>query len=141
MSGAATILILAAFGQVILTMWAIVTMGLARVACVRRGEVKIAQVALSDRDWPEPIQKLQANTRNQFETPVLFFAAVAIALATGGASWLAALAALCYLASRVAHRVIHVGSNSVVPRFYAFVAGLVALGILWIAALVGALFS
>jgi len=129
--------VLAAVAQVALTLWAIVRMGLARVASVRSGETQVADIALSDRAWPEHIQKLQANTRNQFETPILFFAGLAIALAVGVAGWGVAVFAWAYVASRVVHRAIHVGSNAIGKRFRAYVLGLGALAGLWAALLLG----
>ena len=132
-----TALIFAAFAQVCLTLWAIVRMGMARVACIQRGDLTMGQIALDDTLWPEPILKLQANTRNQFETPVLFFAGIAIALAVGAVNWAVVACAWLYVAARVAHRIIHVGSNRVGPRFQAFGLGLLALGGLWAALVIG----
>lgn len=126
-------LVLAAFAQVMLSLWAVARLGLARIAVVKRRELTMAQIALDDTLWPEPIQKLQANVRNQFETPVLFFAGVAVALAIGAANWAVILFAWAFVASRVAHRMIHVGANRVRKRFYAFFAGLLSITGLWIA--------
>ena len=137
----ATLCLLAVFTQVCLTLWAIVRMGLARVASVKSGEVRIAEIALSDRAWPEPIQKLQANVRNQFETPVLFFAGIAIAIGLDATNWSVAIFAWMYVATRIVHHVIHVGSNSVGKRFRAYVIGLAALLALWLAVLAGAFLS
>ena len=126
-------LILAAFAQVLLTLYAIVRLGLARVACIKRGELTMAQVALSDALWPEPVQKLQANVRNQFETPVLFFAGVSIALGTGSVNAAIVLFAWIFVMSRIIHHLIHVGSNRVGKRFYTYVVGLISIAGLWIA--------
>ncbi len=138
MTTPAILCLLAAFAQVLLTLWAIGRMGMARVASVKSGETKLADIAIIDRAWPEPIQKLQANVRNQFETPILFFAGIGIALAIGAASWSLAIFAWIYVASRIMHHIIHVGTNSIGKRFRAYLIGLVALLALWLALLAGA---
>ena len=135
-----TALILAAFAQVCLNLFAVVRLGLARVACIQRGELKMAQIALDDSLWPEPILKLQANVRNQFETPMLFFAGVAVALAVGAVNWTVVIFAWVYVVSRMVHHVIHVGSNRVGRRFQAFAIGLLSLGGLWTALVIDAIF-
>jgi len=137
MSTAAIVLVWAAFAQVLLTFWAIIRMGMARVAVIRSGALTMADIALDSRGWPEHVQKFQANTSNQFETPILFFAGIAIALGAGAASAWVALFAWLYVASRLAHRRIHVGSNDVAQRFRAYLMGLFALAALWIALMAG----
>jgi len=141
MTSSAILCLLAAFAQVCLTLLAILRMGLARVASVESGETKLADIAIVDRAWPEPIQKMQANVRNQFETPVLFFAGIATALGIGAATWSVAIFAWIYVASRIVHHLIHVGSNSIGKRFRAFIIGLAALLGLWLALIVSALLS
>jgi len=137
---AAKIILLAAVAQVALTLWSTVTLGLARIACLKTGALTLGDIALDDTRWPDEIKKLQANNRSQYETPVLFFAGVAIALATGSANWGVAVFAVLFIASRIVHRMIHVGSNRVGKRFKAFVAGLAALAGLWLSLLIDALF-
>ncbi len=139
MSPLALAVILAACAQALLTLWAIMRMEIARVACLNAGGTTLSDVALSDRPWPEPIQKLQANVRNQFETPVLLFAGIAIALGGNVAGWGVAIFAWLYVVSRIVHRAIHVGSNDVRWRFCAYVAGLGALLGLWVAVFAGVL--
>lgn len=139
MTTPAILLVCAAFAQVLLTFWAIIRMGRARVAVIRSGELKMGDIALDSRAWPEHIQKLQANVTNQFETPILFFAGIAIALGAGVASFAIALFAWLYVASRIVHHRIHVGSNRVTDRFRAFLMGLFALMALWIALVAGVL--
>ena len=133
MSTAAVVLVCAAFAQVLLTFWAIWRMGMARVAVIRSGALRIADIALDSTVWPEHIRKLQANTSNQFETPILFFAGIAIALGSGAATPWVALFAWLYVASRLAHRRIHVGTNDVTARFRAYLMGLFALMAMWVA--------
>ena len=62
---------------------------------------------------------------------MLFFAAIAIALAAGLAGPALAWLAWGWLAVRVAHMAIHVGRNDVRLRFYAFLASCVILLAMW----------
>ncbi|MEM9429386.1 MAG: MAPEG family protein [Pseudomonadota bacterium] len=124
--------IAAAFGQAALTFWAIVHLGRARLRAIVAGPIPLADIARTTEAYPEAVRRLEANLRNQFETPVLFFAALALAAALGTGGWIFAAAAWGYLASRVVHRIVHVGTNDVRRRFQAFSAGLVALLVMWI---------
>ncbi|QJR13991.1 MAPEG family protein [Usitatibacter palustris] len=73
------------------------------------------------------------NFRNLFEVPVLFFALVAIALATKHTpGWLVAGAWL-FVALRFAHSYIHCTYNKVRHRFYVFATALTVVMVLWVA--------
>lgn len=137
MTAPALLILFAAAAQVSITLYAIAAMGMARVRFLKSGALKLADIALDDTRWPDEIRQLQNNVRNQFETPMLFFAGIAIALALDEASWAVAMFAWAYVVCRVVHRMIHVGSNDVRKRFNAFGAGLLALLGLWISLLIG----
>ena len=73
------------------------------------------------------------NFRNLFEVPVLFYALVAVALATRVAPpWLVA-GAWAFVALRVLHSLIHCTYNRVMHRLAAFLAGFALLASLWVA--------
>jgi hypothetical protein len=93
------------------------------------------QAASNSLQMAAKLQNVQAadNFRNLFETPVLFYALVAVAIASNYApAWLL-MGAWAYVALRVVHSVIHCTYNRVMPRFAAFGAGFVLLVILWTA--------
>jgi len=73
------------------------------------------------------------NYRNLFEGPVLFYVAVLTALVIEAASPLVVGLAWLYVASRVAHSVIHLTSNRVMHRFSAFIASHTVLFAIWLA--------
>lgn len=135
----AALALLAAAAQVALTLWAIVRMGLVRMRAVRSGQVSVSDIMLDERVWPEAATAQAANLRNQFETPVILFAGIAIALAVGAANWGVALFAWGYVGARIVHRIVHVGSNRLGPRFRSYVAGLAMLAGLWASLVAGAL--
>ena len=73
------------------------------------------------------------NFRNLFETPVLYYALVAIALGLDHVpAWLS-LGAWVYVGLRVLHSLIHCTYNTVYHRFAVFLLSLALLQGLWIA--------
>lgn len=72
------------------------------------------------------------NFRNLFEVPVLFYALVALAVATQHTpGWLVA-AAWAYVALRVLHSFIHCTYNKVYHRLAAFLASFLLLAAMWV---------
>ena len=71
------------------------------------------------------------NFRNLFELPVLFYAALFVALATGLVTPVSLALAWIFVALRVLHSAIHCSYNKVMHRFYAYVAGGMVLFALW----------
>ena len=72
------------------------------------------------------------NFRNLFETPVLFFALAAIALATGYVpDWLV-LCSWVYFALRLLHSLIHCTYNKVYHRLTVFLASVGLLVGMWV---------
>ncbi len=116
--------------QVLLTLVVLGMLGRARVTAVRAKRVKIAAVALSNEGWPDEVRRLSNNLANQFETPVLFYVLVAAAIHVGATGWPMVVLAWIYVASRVAHAVVHTTSNHVLTRFRIFLVGLAALGMM-----------
>jgi hypothetical protein len=118
--------------QVLLTFAILFRLGPLRVAALRKGEVKLKEVALGQDAWPEHIRQLSRNFENQFEMPVLFYAAVAIALALKAVDGTLVWLAWGFVISRLAHAFVHTSSNSVRLRFNAYLVGVVLLGALWL---------
>ena len=97
------------------------------------------QAASNSLQMAAKLQNVQAadNFRNLFETPVLFYALAAVAIASGYTpAWLA-FGAWVYVGLRAAHSFIHCTYNRVMHRFAAFGVGFVLLVILWVAFIVG----
>jgi len=129
---ALSIALICVFVQVALTFLALVRMGKVRVNSHVSKEVSYGDVALDTRNYPDTVKQFQNNVTNQFETPILFYAVVAIGAATDSVSSLVAIGAVIYVISRLVHHFIHVGTNHVRKRFNAFVVGLLGLLISWI---------
>lgn len=130
------LLIAAMLFQMGWTLVVLVMTGRARVAALKAREVTLKQVALSNDAWPDRIKALSNNYANQFETPVLFYAACLLALHLGATGWEMCALAWLFVATRIAHTLVHTGGNNVILRFRIFVAG---VGVL-VAMLVGIAF-
>ena len=118
--------------QVLLTLVLMLTMGRARVAAVRRGEVRVSDVALGERLWPTRVQQLSINLHNQFETPVLFYVLCGLAMFAGATNGVTVVLAWAYVATRLVHSYIHTTSNRIGQRFRVFAVGVVILSVLWL---------
>jgi hypothetical protein len=73
------------------------------------------------------------NFRNLFETPVLFYALVAIALAIHNTPGWLVMGCWLYVVLRVLHSFIQCTYNKVMHRFVVFVSSFVLLVVLWVA--------
>lgn len=117
--------------QVGLTFALLSWMAYARVSALQRGDVKVRDIALSGDAWPERVRQISNSFQNQFELPVLFYLVVVLALVTKTADTALAGLAWGFVATRVVHALIHTTSNTVLHRFYAYLAGIILLVAMW----------
>jgi hypothetical protein len=103
----------------------------ARIAAVKGGRARLKEIATSSAGWPPEVRKLSNNFDNQFQTPMLWYGVCAFIVATGMADGVSAGLSWLFLATRIAHSAIHMGSNVVMRRLVAFLIGLAALVLLW----------
>ncbi|MCB1512659.1 MAG: MAPEG family protein [Hyphomicrobiaceae bacterium] len=106
--------------------------GASRVRAIQSGAVKLKDVALSNTAWPDQCRKFANNYANQFETPVLFYALIGIAIYVGETGIAAQGLAWAFIVTRLLHTAIHVTANNVRQRFYAFITGVACLVALWV---------
>ena len=109
-----------------------VRMGAAKRGALRDGRVKLADVAVDNSRWPDDVRKANNNYNNQFELPVLFYAILPLLIMMVKVDWLQVALAWGFLASRVLHSVIHMGSNVIMQRGGAFLLGFAAIGLMWL---------
>ena len=119
------------FVQIALTFVLLIAMGRARARSARRGEVKIKDIALGQRAWPERVTQISNAFHNPLELPVLFYVLVAFVLITRTADTVLLLLAWAFVALRLVHAWIHVTHNNVIRRFYVYIAGAVVLMVMW----------
>jgi hypothetical protein len=106
-------------------------MGQARFKSVSSGETKRADIVLDSRKWPDRLRQLSNNFDNQFQAPMAWYACVALLIATGFVDRVQVVLAFVFLASRAVHSFIHITTNKLPDRFYAFIAGLFCLCAMW----------
>src|ERR1051326_5040181 len=120
------------FVMVAVTFVLLVWMGAVRVAAVRRGEVRIKDIALGQSDWPPRVQQISYCYHNQFQLPLLFYVLTILALFLRKADLLFVVMSWIFVLMRIVHAAIHVTSNHVGRRFQAFAAGAVVLLLMWV---------
>ena len=131
-------LILACAAMVLLVCIVSVRLLQSRMAEMRAKRIH-PQAASNSAQMGAKLENVQAadNYRNLFESPVLFYALVALALATGYApNWLV-IGAWFYVALRFAHSFIQCTYNKVMHRFPVFFASLSLLAGMWVAFAMG----
>ena len=116
---------------------ALLTLGLfvpliqGRFRAVKTGEARPGQFKLRERE-PDSTRAFYNAVVNQFETPVLFYALVALVFVTGqGDGWMVALA-WGYVVFKAAQTFVLVTSNKLRPRMMAFGVAILLLTLMWI---------
>ncbi len=120
------------FIQVALTLGLLVALGRVRWRVGREIGIRFKDIALGQDRWPELPTKISRAYSNQFEAPTLFYAVVALALATNLTDRVFVALEWAYVLLRLAHAGVHVTSNVVPTRFKLFLASFAALALLWI---------
>jgi len=103
-----------------------------RIAAVRSGRTRVADITLDNSKWPKATLKLSNNFDNQFQVPLLAYGAAALIIATGLADLIAAALMWAFLAARLLHTFEHTGTNRIVRRMVFFVASYVFVMALWL---------
>jgi hypothetical protein len=125
-------ILLPVFVQVALTFVMAGLTAYARTASIMSRETRAKDIALGQPNWPEQVTKFGNNFDNQFQLPVLFYAVMILAVALRQAGLLFVILSWAFVASRLCHAFIHVTSNNVGRRFYAFATGFFVLVAMWI---------
>lgn len=120
------------FVQGFLTLGLLLLLGYSRFRAVKAGAVKPIDPAASLYQWPAFAAQCQRSFLNQFETPVLFYVIVGIALATKTADAAFVLLAWLWVATRIVHALVHVTVNRLSLRFPIFIIGVAILVVMWI---------
>src|SRR5215208_5037201 len=126
------LILLPALIHVALIFFLVIATGRGRVLAVRKGEVRLSEIALDGSRWPDQLRKRANNYQNQFELPVLFYVLIALLIATRLVDPVQIIFAWLFLLSRLAHSYIHTGKNILLDRFYAFLASVLTVMTMWI---------
>ena len=124
-------ILLPLFVEVALTFVLLFWMAGARVAAVRRGDVRPRDVALREPSWPKQETQIANAYQNQLELPVLFYVLTILAIITRHADFLFVVLAWVFVVLRLLHVYIHITGNRLARRFAVFAAGAVVLAVMW----------
>jgi len=119
------------FIQAGLTFVLLFWLGPVRFEAVRRGEVKISDIALGQRVWPDRVTQISNAYANQFELPVLFYALALLAIVLRKVDLVLIAGAWIFALSRCVHAYVYTTSNHIPSRFRAFVVGAFVLAAMW----------
>jgi len=124
--------LLPVFVLVALTFVLLFWMGSLRISSIRRGETRIRDIALDQRNWPSGVTKVANAFRNQLEMPFLFYVLTVFALMAKLADVPFVVMAWLFVLTRLAHAYIFVTTNDVPARFWAYLAGTAILALMWL---------
>ena len=124
-------LLLAVLVQGLIALGIALRLAFERVPRVMRGEVRVRDIALSRDGWPDSAKQAANAFDNQFQLPVLFYVAAAIELYLG-VGLVGVLLAWTFVAARVVHAAIHLTTNNVIHRFFAYISGYGLLALWWL---------
>ena len=117
--------------QIALTFGLLFWMGGARFLAVNSRAVRPKDIALGQPAWPPRVAQIDRAYHNQLELPLVFYALVAMVLATNSATETFVGFEWAFVALRLAHAFVHVTTNNLRIRFGLFVAGAVVLLLTW----------
>jgi hypothetical protein len=124
--------LLPVFVQVGLTFALMFWMARARAGCLKRGDIKMRDIALGQSAWPAKPQQVSNCYASQFELPLLFYVLVIFAWITKQTDLIFLVMAWIFVVSRLVHAYVHTSSNHVPTRFNAFAVGAIVLLLMWI---------
>lgn len=118
--------------QVLLTFVLMFLMAMQRVKAANARRYKIRDIAVDSGKYPDDVRKFGNSYSNQFELPVLFYLlCILLMLLQPGGNSLYLLLAWAFVVGRYVHAFIHVTSNHVLRRFYAFLVSALVLVLMW----------
>jgi hypothetical protein len=121
------------FAMVLLTAVVLVRTFRGRVRAVREGLLPADYFRLYQGGAePDYAVKPARHFSNLFEAPTLFYAACLAAMVTNTAGAATQALAWCYVAARLVHAYIHLGSNRLRFRIRAYFASWIVLLAMWI---------
>lgn len=125
------------FAMFALTLIVGARMGYLRYTAVARKMVDPRYYELYLGEEPPELRKVSRHYVNLLEAPTLFYTVCIIAYITGQTGPLPVILAWAYVALRLLHSFIHLGSNVVLNRFKVFVLSVTVLVVLMVVVFVG----
>ena len=124
--------------MVLLTAVVLLRMVLGRFAAVKRGDVDARFYKTYQGDTePRTAAQYTRHFVNLFENPVLFYAVCVVAMVTQQGAGVIVWLAWVYVACRVVHALVHLGSNKIMPRMSVYATSWVVLLAMWVTVVLG----
>jgi hypothetical protein len=101
---------------------------IARQRAVRRGEVEYESFARGEE--PHAVARITRNLSNQFELPVIFYAAAVLLAATDNVTLVDVIAAWVFVAGRVIHTLVQTLTDNVPLRGQVFLINFIGVVVL-----------
>ena len=101
---------------------------IARQRAVKAGEVTLDDFARHDE--PHHVARIAYNLSNQFELPVIFYAAVVLLIATNNVTTIDIIAAWVFVAGRVIHTLVQCLTDNVALRGQVFLINFAGVAVL-----------
>lgn len=120
------------FALVLLSFMLLVAMGRVRLGALKARQVRMGDIALGQKAWPERATQISNAYSNQFEIPMLFYALVALALPLRQMDLVMVLLAWVFVVTRYLHAAIYSTTNNLTQRFSTFFAGVLVLVAMWL---------
>lgn len=116
----------------ILTVTVLLRMFVLRVGAIRSGQVSLNYFKIyTEKNGPEKMIQAERHFANLFEVPVLFYVVCILGMIFSEGTVFVTLAWV-YVAARVVHACIHLGSNKIMWRMRSYMVGWLALAAMWI---------
>lgn len=120
------ILVLAVIANMYLAVRLYGVMSRKRIKAAKEGRVTVDTYRATQNE-PEDVAVFNRAVQNQFESPVIFYALIAISLALGVSSWLTVILAIVYVILRWLHANEMIGEHVVLKRRKLFVRSIFVL--------------
>ena len=125
------------FALVTLTLLVLIRLAALRWAAASQGEISLRYYEAYIGDEPPKLRVVSRHLINLLETPVLFYVACLVGVVTQQTGLLLLALAWAYVALRLVHTLIHLGSNIVTWRFRVFGLSILTLALMWAALFIG----
>ena len=123
--------------QVLLTLILYVALVVVKSRAAKAGLVNLERRALHADAWPDNVQQINNNIRNQFEVPILFYVITLILWQLNQTGLIVQVLSWLFVTSRYIHAYVHTHSNYVPLRRRVFMLGTVIVSFMLVAAITG----
>lgn len=125
------------FAMFALTIGVVLRLAAMRFAAVKHGKVNPRYYEAHLGEEPPHLRIASRHLSNLLELPLLFYVGCLLAFVTHQSGMFVVALAWAYVALRVIHTLIHLGSNVVLWRFRVFAMSVLVLIALWLVLFIG----